>query len=322
MISRDFILLYLSRDKWFQPSRTYNQTTVQDDNGNEITVAKSYYHDYGNWGIMIRVSEHGTYLQNWAKRLKDPSENLQNLSIVFCDKPTQSNTETKPRITKGGKSKEYTYFATEQYEYRIDKLNESDFNKIINSLKNLNGDVFIDPLRKTPSKRATFHVFTPSDENGNKIPQSTNCNSRQIMVANNPDKYVDKNGNVVEGIQLRKGKIVLTESQLIRLISEEMQNVLDIQRLKQKQLDLILKSNPMLDDYHTGIRTIDDIQQALNSGYINVYSSKPIKIGTFVTPSKHCAKDYAGSNHIYSKRVNIYDVAWIDTYEGQYASTK
>jgi hypothetical protein len=78
----------------------------------------------------------------------------------------------------------------------------------------------------------------------------------------------------------------------------------------------------MLDDYHTGIRTIDDIQQALNSGYINVYSSKPIKIGTFVTPSKHCAKDYAGSNHIYSKRVNIYDVAWIDTYEGQYASTK
>jgi hypothetical protein len=137
--------------------------------------------------------------------------------------------------------------------------------------------------------------------------------------------------------------ITLTENQLIQLISEEIQNVLDIQRLKQHQLNLILKSNPMLDDYHTGIRTIDDIhtfeevandsslyvtddvyndndiQQALNTGYINIYSSKSIKIGTFVTPSKHCAKDYSGSNHIYSNRVSIYDVAWIDTYEGQYA---
>lgn len=29
---------------------------------------------------------------------------------------------------------------------------------------------------------------------------------------------------------------------------------------KQKQLDIVLKYNPMLDDYHTGIRTIKDIK--------------------------------------------------------------
>ena len=32
-----------------------------------------------------------------------------------------------------------------------------------------------------------------------------------------------------------------------------------IQELKQKQLETILTFNPMTDDYHTGIRTIDDI---------------------------------------------------------------
>ena len=37
-------------------------------------------------------------------------------------------------------------------------------------------------------------------------------------------------------------------------------NEMTIQELKQKQLETILIFNPMLDDYHTGIRTIDDIR--------------------------------------------------------------
>ena len=39
--------------------------------------------------------------------------------------------------------------------------------------------------------------------------------------------------------------------------------------LKQKQLDIILKNNPVEDDYHTWIRSIDDIktlEEALNDG--------------------------------------------------------
>ena len=33
-----------------------------------------------------------------------------------------------------------------------------------------------------------------------------------------------------------------------------------IQDLKQKQLETILTYNPMLDDYHTGIRAVSDIR--------------------------------------------------------------
>jgi hypothetical protein len=101
----------------------------------------------------------------------------------------------------------------------------------------------------------------------------------------------------------------------------------------------------MLDDYHTGIRSVNDIktaeeafreiinengeaapdfnasdmQKALQSGKITVYSSNPIKNGVFVTPSRMQAEAYAGKGKVYSETVNIGDVAWIDYIEGQYA---
>ena len=128
-----------------------------------------------------------------------------------------------------------------------------------------------------------------------------------------------------------------------------------IQDLKQKQLETILTHNPMLDDYHTGIRTISDIhtfqelydeeilngstydefdlvvydepkslyvpdiEEILKKGTITVYSSYPIKQGVFVTPSKVEARSYSGGKPIQSRRVRLTDVAWIDFNEGQYA---
>ena len=116
--------------------------------------------------------------------------------------------------------------------------------------------------------------------------------------------------------------------------------------LKEKQLEIIKKENPMLDDYHTGIRTIDDIktpeeafktkidededysypdftqedgEKALESGKITVYSSQEIKQGTFVSPSKSMAQDYAGDGKIFEQTISINDVAWINSDEGQYA---
>ncbi len=116
--------------------------------------------------------------------------------------------------------------------------------------------------------------------------------------------------------------------------------------LKQKQLDIINKSNPAPDDNHTWIRSTDDIktfneaffedgeysgmdpdftedmaQKSIDSGKITVYSSYPIEDGTFVSPSKMEASQYAGGDEskLYSKTVNIDDVAWIDGAEGQYA---
>ena len=116
----------------------------------------------------------------------------------------------------------------------------------------------------------------------------------------------------------------------------------------EKQLKRILETNPMLDDYHVGIRTIKDIltpEQAFGSddydnnylypdfqpkhglaalkrGKITVYSSKPIIDGNFVTPSMMQAKEYAGNGRIYSKLVDLDDVAWINSDEGQYAKVR
>lgn len=113
---------------------------------------------------------------------------------------------------------------------------------------------------------------------------------------------------------------------------------------KEKQLEIINKFNPMRDDYHTGIRDVKDIKtpqeafdenddenfvypdfsaedgkRALETGKIMVYSSKPISQGGFISPSKMMAQDYAGSGKIYSQLVDINDVAWINSDEGQYA---
>ena len=117
---------------------------------------------------------------------------------------------------------------------------------------------------------------------------------------------------------------------------------------KQKQFELITNGNPFNPELgnHTWIKDVSDIKtyeevwqeegeiygitpdfsekdaiNALNSGRIVVYSSYPIKNGTFVTPSKMEAMSYAGSNKVYSKVVSLDDVAWIDPTQGQYAKT-
>lgn len=116
----------------------------------------------------------------------------------------------------------------------------------------------------------------------------------------------------------------------------------EVDKHKEEQLDIINKSNLMHDEYHTGVRSVDDIktfeeavsdseapftpdytkedaESALKAGEITVYSSKPIEDGVFVTPSKMEAKNYAGNGKVFSKRVSVKDVAWIDAIEGQYA---
>lgn len=120
--------------------------------------------------------------------------------------------------------------------------------------------------------------------------------------------------------------------------------------VKQKQLEIIQETNPMWDEYHTGIRAVDDIltweevlkldderegqfvwgdfsraeaEQALKDGAITVYSSYPIKNGVFVSTSQIQAQEYAGGKNgkVYSKTIPLTDVAWINGDEGQYAKT-
>ena len=118
----------------------------------------------------------------------------------------------------------------------------------------------------------------------------------------------------------------------------------DKELLKQKQFDIIQKYNPMMDDYHMGIRSVDDIKTfdevvnddesfyygdfdqldaeiALKQGKVTIFSSKPIEQGGFVSTSYRMAKDYAGGGNVYSRKVPIDSVAWINGDEGQYADT-
>lgn len=113
---------------------------------------------------------------------------------------------------------------------------------------------------------------------------------------------------------------------------------------KEKQLDIINKYHPKEDwDYQTWITSVDDIKtyaetvedesnyattpdftdddvaEALKTGKVTVYSSNDIRFGTFVTPSYMEAKNYAGQGKVNSMVVNLEDVAWIDSLQGQYA---
>ncbi len=116
--------------------------------------------------------------------------------------------------------------------------------------------------------------------------------------------------------------------------------------LKAAQFEVIRNSNPADDDYHTWIRSADEIRtlaetlndpewsdyaefdpdytremadEALERGTIRVYSSYKIADGVFVSPSRMEAESYSGDGKVFSKTVRVDDVAWIDPTQGQYA---
>ena len=114
---------------------------------------------------------------------------------------------------------------------------------------------------------------------------------------------------------------------------------MEIER-KRKQFEVISKTNPMRDDYHVGIRSVNDIKRfeeamddeesfyygdfsredakkSLKSGKVMVHSSKPFALGGFVSTSKNMAKDYAGGGNVYSQEFSLDDIAWINGDEGQ-----
>ena len=125
------------------------------------------------------------------------------------------------------------------------------------------------------------------------------------------------------------------------------ENIVENKDLKSKQLEIIQKNNPMEDDYHTGIRSVDDIktaqevfttenfeevanpdftyemsQEALKNGKVKVYSSYPIEQGTFVSTSKMEAESYSSNGKVYEKTVDLNDIAWIENTQGQYAKVE
>lgn len=130
-------------------------------------------------------------------------------------------------------------------------------------------------------------------------------------------KYFKRLGDSNEGYQETNQENIQQSNRLVddgrngRYIeSENNSGSFNLQENKQKQLDIIQKNNKMEDDYHTGIRRIDDIKilaetlqdsdwvdydefnpdytrnvanEALKARKITVYSSYPIKQGSFIT---------------------------------------
>lgn len=184
----------------------------------------------------------------------------------------------------------------------------------------------------TPKSKT--NLTTETDNNTPKDIKS----SPNIEVGKNNKNTVNKEVNN-EVNQVEERKVINNE------ITENLQEQ-SIDDYKNKQLEVINKSNPADDSYHTWIRSTDDIKtfdeaffengeysgmdpdfteimakKSKETGKITIYSSFPIENGVFVSPSQMEASQYAGgdASKLYSKEVNINDVAWIDGAEGQYA---
>ena len=178
---------------------------------------------------------------------------------------------------------------------------------------------------------------------------------REEDYANDTDfayKNTENNKKLLDAVTYDDNGNVIPLSQRFNEKNKDVRFSLKGDERKQEQLNIVLRTNPMLDDYHTGIRKVEDIktfaevvkegqedakkydyeewsaypdetnellQDALDSGYITIYSSKPIVNGNFVTPSRMQAEDYAGGEEVYEKTVPVTDVAWINVDEGQYA---
>lgn len=183
--------------------------------------------------------------------------------------------------------------------------------------------------------------------------------SKNTAQAEGLQQAIEEEINVRDTTQDTRTKEISQEK--IEVLQEELNEVTNAQQItneqqveevnitkKQEQLDIIKNNNPANDDVHTWIRSVEDIktyqealqedldgeaqdltpdfkkadlEKALETGKMTVYSSYPIEQGIFVTPSKMEAQSYAGNGEVYSQEVNIDDVAWIDTLQGQYAKT-
>lgn len=118
---------------------------------------------------------------------------------------------------------------------------------------------------------------------------------------------------------------------------------------KQEQFDRIQETNPAPEANYTWIRDVSDIktfqeafienvdgysdgftddftredmEEAIRTGKIMVYSSYPIENGTFVTPSKMEAIYSYGGGRGYAAEVLLSDIAWIDVDQGQVATDR
>lgn len=189
-------------------------------------------------------------------------------------------------------------------------------------------------IKEEPSTTAAGRNATSDIKEGSSV-QVTDTNS---FVSSLVNETRSDNGN------LRDSRVARNAESVKQKNSE----VVDESDRKAAQFAIIRDSNAADDGYHTWIRSAAEIktlsetladpewaeydeydpdytrqmaEDAVRTGKITVYSSYKIGNGVFVTPSRMEAESYSGKGKVYSKTVNVADVAWIDPTQGQYAPT-
>ena len=187
------------------------------------------------------------------------------------------------------------------------------------------------------------------DEKGEKLGYYDH-NKKEIAINNIGDKstLMHEVQHAIQNIEgFAKGSGKKGDSYRLSHGEAEARNVQNRLNLGDKFRAKIVKdNNPVGDDYHAWIRNENDIKtfkqaydddgggdlapdfteamakKAIDSGEITVYSSRPVKAGSFVTPSKMEAKSYAGSGEIYEEKLKLKDVSWLDALQGQVTRNK
>ena len=196
--------------------------------------------------------------------------------------------------------------------------------------------------QNTETQTTEQTASTPLAETVNRTNQQTTEETAQTAPQNSP---TEQTSATETNTPLSETVLNATEAQQ----NASAPTVSEVDR-KAQQFDIIQKSNPSNGGQQAWIESVDDIktwqealeedlgsleearnenlfpdfkasdlQEALDTGYITVYSSGDITDGAWVTPSAMEARDYAGSDNIQAKRVPVDDIAWLDSAQGMYA---
>lgn len=276
--------------------------TAYDNNGNpvEISIAKP------NEKFKNRNEKNVTVTKDLTSKYIDNEVKQEAIALVDELVTTSKFDNSKPSLYSHGWLDNNGKNNWEYWTTYIQDKNNTIWEATLNIANSANGEKILYDI--SPIKKAGQSVESDTSAANNSIaPLSENINKKFSLSENNAETH------------------------------------------KEKQFDIIQATNPMWDDYHTGIRSVKDIltwdevleldderegqfvwgdfsrenaEEALADNSITVYSSYPIKNGTFVSTSYMQAYEYAGgeaNSKVYSKTIPLNAVAWINGDEGQYA---
>lgn len=267
-----------------------------------------YEHYMNNRNTIDKIKDS---MFKYFKRLGDSNEDYQETN--------QENIQQSNRLVDDGRNGRHVESENNSGSFSFGKNTKRYEDLLLSNTINYN---------KRNDGRLNIEMY-----NGKELINQFTVNSKEESIkqlGNDISNYIYENAN--------------ENMQTLNLKQQDKSNYKSITH-KEKQLDIIKKTNPMLDDYHVGIRNIEDIktfEEAINDeesfswgdyskedaerdlkrNKVRVYSSYAIKNGTFVSTSYEQALEYAGMDRskVHSKEIKPSEIAWINGDEGQYAN--